>query len=146
MRNKIGIGIKGFTLLELMIVLLIVAILVAMAYPSYVDYVRKARRGEAQELLMNWSINQEIWRSNHSTYADDAVGQLVAPTNDYYNFSLAAPDPPTATTYVLQAVAPADSGQLNDVAKDGTNCGTLNMNSAGQKYSGGDPTKQSCWD
>ncbi len=61
---------SGFTVIELMIVLMIVAILVALAYPSYVDYVRKARRGEAQQLLMNWSINQEIWRSNNPTYAD----------------------------------------------------------------------------
>ena len=139
-------GTKGFTVIELMVVLIIVSILVALAYPSYVDQVRKSRRGEAQELLMNWSINQEIWRSNHPLYADDTAGQLSAPTHDYYNFSLAAPDPPTATTYVLQAIAPTGSDQLNDKAKDGTNCSTLNMNSAGQKYSGGDPSKLSCWD
>jgi len=53
-------GKKGFTIIELMIVLVIVAILLAIAYPSYIKYVRKANRGDAQQLLMNWSINQEI--------------------------------------------------------------------------------------
>ena len=63
--------ILGFTIIELMIVVMIVAILLAIAYPSYVQYVRKAKRGDAQQLLMNWSINQEIWRSNNTTYAGD---------------------------------------------------------------------------
>ncbi len=58
---------RGFTIIELMIVLVIVAILLALAYPSYIKYVRKANRGEAQQLLMNWSINQEIWRSNNTS-------------------------------------------------------------------------------
>ena len=59
--------VKGFTIIELMIVILIVAILVALAYPSYINYVRKAKRGEAQQLLLNWSINQEIWRVPKTT-------------------------------------------------------------------------------
>ena len=44
---------NGFTLIELMVVIGIVAILVALAMPSYSNYVRKANRGEAQQLLMN---------------------------------------------------------------------------------------------
>jgi len=133
---------SGFTLLELMIALVILAILVALAYPSYVGYVRKSRRGEAQQLLMNWSINQEIWRSSNSAYA--TLAQLPAPTHDHYNFTM--PVAPTASAYTLQAAAKAGDDQLNDTAKDGTSCSTLNINSAGQKYSGGDTTKLICWD
>jgi type IV pilus assembly protein PilE len=79
-------GILGFTMIELMIVLIIVAILLALAYPSYIQYVRKSKRGEAQQLLMNWSVNQEIWRSNNPQYATTV--QLPAPTNDNYTFTL----------------------------------------------------------
>jgi len=132
-------------MIELMIVLVIVAILVALAYPSYVDYVRKSRRGEAQQLLMNWSINQEIWRSNNSTYATAA--QLAVPTHDHYTFSL--PAAPTATTYVLQAKAKAGDDQEKDEYKKvdpPINCSTLNINSAGQKYSNGDTSELICWD
>ncbi len=77
--------IKGFTIIELMIVLIIVAILVALAYPSYIQYVRKAKRGEAQQLLLNWSINQEIWRSNNPSLRRRHRSCRL-PSNDYYAF------------------------------------------------------------
>jgi len=117
---------SGFTVIELMIVLVIVAILVALAYPSYVDYVRKARRGEAQQLLMNWSINQEIFRSNNTTYADLAA--LPAPAHDYYTFNLGGVVP-TASVYTLRAEATGD--QLNDTAKG--DCTVLTITSTGAK-------------
>lgn len=142
MKRQSGKKHLGFSMIELMIALVIIAILVAYAYPSYIDYVRKSRRGEAQQLLMNWSINQEIWRSNNPTYATAA--QLAVPTHDHYTFSL--PVAPTATAYTLQAAAKAGDDQVKDKAKDGTPCSTLNINSAGQKYSGGDTTKIICWD
>ena len=125
---------SGFTVMELMIVMVIVAILVALAYPSYIQYIRKSKRGEAQQLLMNWSINQEIWRSNNTTYATAA--QLPVPINDNYNFDLSVA--PTATTYTLRAVAQGD--QANDVSRDGTACSTLALNQSGLK----NPTV--CWD
>jgi len=124
----------GFSLIELMIVIVIVAILVSLAYPSYVQYVRKSKRGEAQQLLMNWSINQEIWRSNHTTYA--LMTDLLVPTNDNYTFSTNGT--PDATTYALQAVAQND--QVNDVSRDGASCATLTLNQSGVK--GDEPA---CW-
>lgn len=131
----------GFTVIELMIVLVIVAILVALAYPSYVQYVRKSKRGEAQQLLMNWSINQEIWRSNHTTYASTA--DLAVPTNDNYVFITDVNNPPDATTYALQAVAQDD--QDNDETWDsGTSttipCSPLTLDQSGLK------SPPSCWD
>lgn len=130
---------KGFTIIELMFVLVIVAILLALAYPSYVDYVRKAKRGEAQQLLMNWSVNQEIFRSSNPEYA--TVVQLPVPTHDDYVFTMPAR---SATAFTLQAAA--QGSQANDKAKDGTACSTLNLNSAGRKYSGGDTAVTICWD
>ena len=44
--------IKGFTLIELMIVVAIIAILAAIAYPSYQEYVRKTKRIESQAELI----------------------------------------------------------------------------------------------
>jgi type IV pilus assembly protein PilE len=124
---------KGFTLVELMIVVAIVAILVALALPSYARYIRKANRGEAQQLLMNWANNQEIWRANHTEYATDAVDQLPVPGHERYTFSLSND---SATTYTLTATA------LNDQLKDterGNSCSPLTLdqsNTKGPKYSG----------
>lgn len=127
---------SGFTVIELMIVVVIVAVLTALAYPSYTQYIRKSKRGEAHQLLMNWSINQEIWRSNNSLYATEA--DLQFPVNDYYDFDLVV-DPPTATTYTLRAIAHDD--QANDVSREGNSCTTLTLDQSGVK--GEEPT---CWD
>ena len=127
MNTKLGKRNKGFTIIELMIVLVIVAILLAIAYPSYVQYVRKANRGDAQQLLMNWAVNQEIWRSNNIEYADQ--DDIPVPTHDKFTFTVADV---TGTTYTLQARA--DGDQANDKARDGTFCGktgsllTINQN------------------
>ena len=117
-----------------MIVVIIVAVLTALAYPSYTQYVRKSKRGEALQLLMNWSINQEIWRSNNTTYA--STGDLAAPTNDNYTFS--ANGAPDAATYTLQATAQND--QLNDESRDGTACSPLTLIQSGVK------SPAACWD
>jgi len=134
-------GNPGFTVIELMIVIVILSILVALAYPSYVQYVRKANRGDAQQLLMNWAVNQEIWRSNHPAYApisdDPAVG-IPAPTHDRFTFTAAI----GTNTYTLQAEATGD--QANDQAKTGNYCGKsgslLTIDEAGAKAPDG------CWD
>lgn len=139
MKSMHGNKLRGFTIIELLIVLIILAILVTLAYPSYVDYVRKARRGEAQQLLMNWSINQEIWRSNNPEYA--TTTQLPAPTQSDYTFTLPVR---SATAFTLKAVASGD--QANDHAKGGAACSTLNLNSAGRKYSGDNTATIVCWD
>jgi type IV pilus assembly protein PilE len=126
---------KGFTLLELMIVILIVAIITGLAYPSFVEYVRKSKRGDAQQLLMNWSINQEIWRSNHPTY-DDGTG-LAVPTGENYSFSVTGA---SGNAYLLTAAAKTGSDQINDTAKDGTACSSMTLDQDGQKLPAG------CWE
>jgi type IV pilus assembly protein PilE len=116
---------KGFTLVELMIVVAIVAILVALALPSYARYIRKANRGEAQQLLMNWANNQEIWRANNLLYADE--GDIAVPTHDRYRFTVTNE---TATTYTLTATA------LNDQLKDterGIPCSPLTLDQSNTK-------------
>jgi type IV pilus assembly protein PilE len=58
----------GVTLIELMVAVAIVAILAAIAYPSYEAQLRKSRRAEAMELLLDVASRQEQFMLNHSTY------------------------------------------------------------------------------
>lgn len=128
-----GSNRRGFTIVELMIALIVVAILVALAYPSYTQYVRKAKRGEAQQLLMNWSVNQEIWRSNNSQYAGS--GDIAPPEHDNYGFTVTNI---TASSFTLTADAKSGNDQENDV-EDGQSCDVMTLNHNGQK------TPIECW-
>lgn len=59
---------KGFTLIEVMVVCVIVAILASIAYPSYQNAVRRAKRTEAQSMLMQLMQQQERYYSKNNSY------------------------------------------------------------------------------
>jgi type IV pilus assembly protein PilE len=88
---------KGFTLVELMIVVAIVAILAAVAYPSYMSSVNKGRRADAQNALLNFAALQERFYSDRGSYGglDDITGGADAelPSNEgLYTISVRCPN------------------------------------------------------
>jgi type IV pilus assembly protein PilE len=58
----------GFTLIELMIAVAIVGILAAIAYPSYVDSVRKGRRNDGMSTLLDAAQKLEVFRARNGNY------------------------------------------------------------------------------
>ena len=106
----------GFTLIEVMMALAIVAILAAVAFPSYVDYVRRGKITEATAALANMRVQMEQYFQDNRTYADvggvpapcTATSAVAPPPNArYFDFSC---DPRTATTYILTATGRASAG------------------------------------
>lgn len=60
----------GFTLIELMIAVTIVGILASVAIPSYLAYVKKGKRAEAQGALVTFANAMEQWRLQNGSYCD----------------------------------------------------------------------------
>ncbi|MFQ6371294.1 type IV pilin protein [Shewanella sp. YIC-542] len=61
----------GFTLIEVMIVVVIIGILASIAYPSYIDYVTRSNRAEAHAALLKVANLQEQYYLDNRTYAED---------------------------------------------------------------------------
>lgn len=113
---------SGFTLVELMIVVVVIGVLAAIALPSYQNSVRKSRRSDAHSLLMEVANRQEQFFSNNNTYTDDPAdlgytatdGEFRSP-EDYYQVTLAAPGGGALTTGFVATATPAtDSAQAED--------------------------------
>lgn len=148
--------IRGFTLIELMIVVSIVSILAAISYPSYRDSVDKSRRAEARAQLMDavqymqrfYSQNDRYHETNAAVPVDAALPTALqvspkgaASGTQIYNLGF-APNSLTATGFLLQAV-PRTAGPMSS-----DKCGTLQINQVGRRTvtgSTGGATAEICW-
>lgn len=131
---------KGFTLLELMVVVAIVAILTAIAVPSYRNYVMKARRATAATCIEQAAQFLERYYTTNLTYVGAPNPAQCGPDlAGFYTISFAtAPAAATPRAYTLQIVP--QNAQTND------KCGTLTLNARGQRgQSGSGATEAECW-
>ena len=132
--------VKGFTLIELMIVMTVIAILATIAYPSYVAWIRKANRSDAMNTL---SLDQTIIeRCYAQTFAYNAAcASLPAfpqtSLQSHYTITLTNL---TATTYTFTATA------IGSQALD-TTCHTMTIDQTNQQTAKNNTgaIETSCW-
>jgi len=111
---------KGFSLIELMIVVAIVAILGAVAYPSYMNSITDARRTDAQAVLMEAAQYMERFYTENNRYDEDTGGTAVAlpaqlaesPRDSGAKFYDLTVQASTRSTYTLRATP--KNGQAGD--------------------------------
>ncbi len=92
-------GVRGFTLIELMIALVVLGLLAGVALPSFLDAIRKSRRSDAIAALNTIMQAQERFRSNRAEYSNSltnaangdppGLGLSTTSPSGYYTLSLA---------------------------------------------------------
>ena len=117
---------RGFTLLELMVVVIVVAILAALAIPSYIKQTRKARRNAAESSLQQIAVLEERYRADNSSYlaptstATWAQLGMSDPSGTYFTYTVTA----SAASGVTPALYSVTAAAKGDQAKD-TGCTSL---------------------
>jgi type IV pilus assembly protein PilE len=136
---------RGFTLIELMIVVLIIALLAGLALNAYGKQIRKSHRAEAKQALSDLTLKQEKWRSSNASYGTciqivDPVTQAAGACTSYNNslkYYTVAVTANSATGYTMTATP-----KTTDQALD--SCGTMTLTSAAGVISRS-PTTEGCW-
>lgn len=140
-------SMRGVTLLELMIVVLIVGILAGIGYPAYIDYVDRARRSDGKALLLDAAARMERYYFDRNRYTTSlaeigyGAGTVLSAEQ---NYTLAAPAAcaggTIATCYVLTATPNADKPYSD------ADCGSLTLDSRGtQGRTGSGFSIEDCW-
>ena len=134
---------QGFSLIEVMIVVIVLGILASIAIPSYQEYVRRGNRADAKSVMLqaaNW-MQQCYTLNNTFTPNPPATCALPAslsasPASGTPKFSVTL-SAVAAQAYTLQA---APTGGYAD-----PKCGTLTITNSGARTSGGTETTDYCW-
>lgn len=132
---------RGFTLIELVVVMAILAILAALALPSFQNYMFRARRADGREMLQRVAAAQERFYTNRNQYAADlttAVGlNMGIISSEAGHYTVAIVVPAGGQSFVLtatpQGVQAADK------------CANLTVNNVGGRGFSGYATNGSCW-
>ena len=133
--------IRGFTLIELMVVIAIIAILAAIAVPAFTGQMRKSRRADAARGLSELQLREERWRASHAKYVgtDTSSGDLTLfgalPVSDYYDFAFDSTE--SGTGFTVKATA--KGAQVGDTA-----CATMRLQVAASVVTK-TPTTGRCW-
>ena len=130
---------RGLTLIELMIVIVVLGIIVAVAYPSYRDFAARAKRNEARSALLQIATNQERFYLNNNTYTTDMtqLGFQSSPfTTETGSYTITV-TVANANTYSARAAYLLGGNEA-------ANCPTFIIDAAGSKTSP-DGAHADCW-
>ncbi|KRG88124.1 pilus assembly protein PilE [Stenotrophomonas daejeonensis] len=128
-------GQAGFTLIEIMIVVVIIAVLASIAYPSYQRHVIKSRRAAVEACLQQHAQLMERHYTTNLTYVGAAAPSCEANLTKFY--AVGFDGAVAARSYTIRAV-PTSS-------QPDSSCGTLTLNAQGVRTKSGSGTVAECW-
>lgn len=144
-RGSLLLRSHGFTLVEVMIVVVIVAILLSVALPAYQGVLQKGRRADARSALLDAANRQEQYQLDYGTYTADmtdlgyAADPSVSDEGHYSVDAVACASGTIASCYVLTASPVAASPQSKD-----TRCTGFTLDSFGSRTATGSQAA-ACW-
>jgi type IV pilus assembly protein PilE len=128
---------RGFSMIELMIVVVIISILAAIAIPSYRQYVMKGHRSEATRALQDIASRQENYYFSNNAYTSNLadLGASSSIAGAYFTVAI-----PSASSSDYEITATAQGTQTQDQG-----CTAFTLHRSGAKESTGTATADVCW-
>ncbi len=137
---------RGFSLIELMIVVAVIAVLASLAYYNYSRYAFRARRADGREILLRLAAAEERSFTNQNAYTTDiagvppgGLGLDATSSGGHYTVTVTWGTSGDPNTFVLTAKPVAGDVQSNDA------CAWLRIDNVGNKTWTGNTTNGSCW-
>lgn len=135
--GRVNRAVRGFSILELMIVVAVAAVIAAIAIPSYQEQARKSRRAAATAALIDASSRQEQFFLDNKTYTTTIIagGLNMAAVIESGTYALSV-DAPTGACLVDRCYRVRATPQG---VQAGDKCGALSIDSDRVK------TPNNCW-
>ena len=129
-------GARGFSLIEVIVVVVMLGLLAAIAIPNYSEYVRRGHRSAAQAYLLDLASRQVQFYLDRRVFADNVAAlNLAAPTEIANRYTVAiavAAGPPATFTITATPIG----------SQTGDRCGDLTIDHTGAR---GAAATTGCW-
>lgn len=146
-----SVGSRGFTLIELMIVVAIIAILASIAMPAYTSHIARAKRADARTQLLQAAQYMQRFYAANDQYAYDRSGNAVWDSISQTNLKQSPAEGPAVYTLNVQTNVGGQAAYTLTMAPVvGSNmatdpCGSYVLTSVGRRSVTGTKPADECW-
>lgn len=158
--NRLKARSAGFSLIEVMIVMVIIAILLLVAVPGYQESMKKSRRADGMRDLMELTARQERFYAQHSSYTAEIANsdglnfERTISSEGHYDLKVKPCEDEDLLAYCGDVVAVVDEAELSacyvlqavpkGIQEKDTQCAVLCVDRKGQRSASGS-LGAACW-